>query len=147
MYILYIDDSIITAPTLKEIDEAFQAIKSTDLNVTEEGDVQDFLGVNITRENDGSIHFKQPLLIKQILDDLRLHEIDGRIREIPAKASKILSRHSHSTPHDRPFNYRSIIGKLGYLEKGSRPELAYIIHQCARFRVSPKIEHARALRW
>ena len=58
-----------------------------------------------------------------------------------------MSRHTNSKPHDQSFNYRSIIGKLGYLEKGSRPEIAYIVHQCARFSISPKVEHTRAIRW
>ena len=33
------------------------------------------------------------------------------------------------------------------MKNGSRPEIAYIVHQCARFSVAPKIEHARAIRW
>ena len=48
IYIIHTDDSIITAPTLDEINEAITAIKLTSLGVTKEGDVQDFLGVNIT---------------------------------------------------------------------------------------------------
>jgi len=146
IYILYTDDSILTGPSSAEIEEAVQAIKSTKLDVTEEGDVNDFLGVNITRCDDGTIHFRQPLLIETILKDLGLQE-DGKNRVIPAKSSAILSRHTQSQPHDQSFNYRSIIGKLGYLEKGSRPEIAYIVHQCARFSTSPKIEHTKAIRW
>lgn len=129
---MYTDDSIITAPTEQEMNDAVAAIKSTKLHVTEEGDVQDFLGVNITRHTDGNIEFKQPLLIQTILDDLRLDEHEhGKIRDTPSKASSILKRHQNSTSHDNSFNYRSVIGKLGYLEKGSRPEIAYIVHQCA----------------
>jgi hypothetical protein len=33
-----------------------------------EGDIQDFLGVNIDRKDDGSIHLTQPHLIDQILE-------------------------------------------------------------------------------
>lgn len=72
---------------------------------------------------------------------------DVKGKSIPAQSSKILSRHSNSTPHDQSFNYKSILGKLGYLEKGSRPEIAYIVHQCARFSTSPKTEHSKAIRW
>ena len=146
IYILYTDDSIITGPSISEIDEAINAIKKTQLQLTEEGDVQDFLGVNITRNDDGSIKFHQPLLIDGILRDLKLPQ-DGKIRETPAQSSSILTRHHSSKDHDQSFNYRSILGKLGYLEKGSRPEIAYIVHQCARFSIHPKIEHARAIRW
>ena len=35
---------------------------------------------------------------------------------------------------------------LNYLKKGSRPGIAYIVHQCARFSVDPKVEHRKALR-
>ena len=45
------------------------------------------------------------------------------------------------------FHYRSVLGKLNYREKGSRPDIAYITHQCARFLSCPKKEHAEAIRW
>ena len=76
---MYTDDSIITGHTEKDINEAIQAIKTTNLDVTEEGDINDFLGVNIKRNTDGSILFRQPLLIDSILRDLRL-ESDGKSR-------------------------------------------------------------------
>jgi hypothetical protein len=37
-----------------------------------EGDIQDFLGININRKKDGSIHLSQPQLIEGTLKDLRL---------------------------------------------------------------------------
>jgi hypothetical protein len=40
-----------------------------------------------------------------------------------------------------------VIGKLNYLEKGSRSDISYIVHQCARFSTDTKTEHAQALRW
>ena len=146
IYVLYTDDSIITAPTNALIQAAINDIKTTGLNMTDEGSIEDFLGVNITYLKDGSIHFHQPHLIDQILHDLNIQE-NTSTKEIPAKSSKILSRHSSSSHHDDSFNYKSIIGKLGYLEKGSRPDIAYIAHQCARFSTAPKKEHANALRW
>ena len=146
LYVLYTDDTIITAPSIKLIDEAIEAIRSTGLEVTDEGTIEDFLGVNITRKRDNTIHLHQPHLIDQILNDLHMDKTVAT-KEIPAQSSTILSRHSSSPEHDKSFSYRSIIGKLGYLEKGSRPDIAYIVHQCARFSVLPKIEHAKAIRW
>ena len=43
MYALYIDDSILGAPTCQELDEAIKAIKDTKLQITLEGDLTDFL--------------------------------------------------------------------------------------------------------
>ena len=83
----------------------------------------------------------QPHLIDQIMKDLRLDEEKVKVKETPALTSKILSRHTSSDNHDGHFDYRSIIGKLNYLEKGTRSDIAYITHQCARFTSDPKREH------
>ena len=40
-----------------------------------------------------------------------------------------------------------MIGKLNYLEKCTRPDIAYAAHQCAGFTENPKVEHAKAVRW
>jgi transposase InsO family protein len=147
MYILYTDDSILAGPDEKEIDQIIKDMKKAKLDITIEGDLQDFLGVNIDRKEDGSIHLTQPHLIDQILKDLRLDGETVTGKTVPASSSKILSRHSSSEPFDNSFNYKSVIGKLNYLEKGSRSDIAYITHQCARFTQDPKMEHGQALRW
>ena len=46
-------------------------------------------------------------------------------------------------PH---FNYRSVIGKLNFLKKSTRLDLAYAVHQCAQFSSDPKQSHADAVR-
>jgi hypothetical protein len=89
----------------------------------------------------------QPHLIDQILDDLRLNNDNVSEKITLATSSKLLSRHSDSEPFDNSFDYRSVIGKLNYLEKSSRSDIAYIIHQLARFSSDPKKEHGQALRW
>ena len=47
IYILYTDDSILFGPTQKEIDDCIKAIQVAGLKITVEGDIKDFLGVNI----------------------------------------------------------------------------------------------------
>jgi hypothetical protein len=42
--------------------------------------------------------------------------------------------------------YRSIIGNLNYLEKSTRPDIAYAVHQCARYSSCPKYEHGKAVK-
>ena len=147
MYVLYTDDSILAGPDENEINQIIEDMKRVKLDITVEGDLQDFLGVNIDRKEDGSIHLTQPHLIDQILKDLRLDADNVAVKSTPASSSKILSRHDDSEPFDNSFNYRSIIGKLNYLERGSRSDIAYIVHQCARFAVNPKKEHGDAIRW
>lgn len=147
VYLLYTNDSILAGPNRKEIDDAIADIKRAKLQITEEGNIQDFLGVHISRKEDGTVHLTQLHLIDTILKDLLLDREGTNGRSIPAPLSKLLSRHTNSPDFDNSFNYRSVIGKMNYLEKGSRSDIAYAVHQCARFSSAPKKEHGEAVRW
>ena len=137
MYALYIDDSLLGAPTRHELDVAIAAIKDAKLQITLEGDLADFLGVKIERKTPNETIFTQPHLIDDILNDLGLqHAKDGK--ETPAASSKILTRNNNGAYHDKSFQYRSIIGKLNYLVKAIRPDISFATHQCAHYASDPK---------
>ena len=86
MYALYIDDSILGAPTQKELEAAIKPIQDAKLQITLEGDLADFLGVKIERKSPNEIIFTQPHLIDDILNVLGLkHAKDGK--ETPAASS------------------------------------------------------------
>lgn len=147
MYVLYTDDSIIVGPTMEEIDDCIQAIKAQRLNITVEGDLADFLGVEIKRHSDGTIHLTQPHIISQILKDVHLDKDNVLTKMTPAASSKILGKHRDSSDFDGHFDYRSVIGKLNFLERSSRPDISYAVHQCARHSANPKKEHGQAVIW
>ena len=75
VYVLYTDDSIITGPDQGEINQVIKEIQDAGLNITVEGTIKDFLGVNIEKQKDGTIEFTQPHLIDKVLSALRL---DGK---------------------------------------------------------------------
>jgi Reverse transcriptase (RNA-dependent DNA polymerase) len=147
MYVLYTNDSILAGPYRNDIEQVITDIQLANLNITMEGDIQDFLGINISRQEDRSIHLSQPQLIKGILKDLRLNGNNTKIKSTPSLSSRILTKHEDSEDFDGSFDYWSIVGKLNYLEKGTRADISYISHQCARFAVEPKKEHGEAIRW
>ena len=146
VYILYTDDSIIAASDKQAIHDTIQQIKRSSLEITIEGDIRDFLDINITRQDD-QYYLTQPQLIQSILYDLQLTNEKVNTKEIPMALSRILHRHSKSPKFDGNFNCRSIIGRLNYLEKASRPGLSYAVHQCCRFSADPKLEHGAAVKW
>ena len=146
MYILYTDDSIIAAPKKSQVEEVMRDIEAAGLKITREGNVQDFLGINIEKKGKRKIKMSQPNLTRQILKALRLDE-ESKGKNIPAASSKVLTRHPSSEEFDGSFNYRSVIGQLNYLEKGTRMDIAYQAHQCARYTENPKVEHGKAVKW
>ena len=115
------------------------------LNITILGDVNDFLGVHVSKEQDGRIHVSQPHLIDQIIKTT--FQTNAKPKPTPAKSSAILWRHRSLASHTPEFNYRTVIGKLNYLERGSRSDISYATHQCARFCSDPKHPHVEAVRW
>ena len=44
------------------------------------------------------------------------------------------------------WSYSSVVGMLLYLAANSRPEIAYVVHQCARFTHNPKASHGAAVK-
>ena len=86
IYLLYTDDSILFAPTQKEVDKCIADIQETGLNITVEGNVKDFLGVNIERRPDGTVKFSQPHLINKILKALQI-DATTTPKDMPAASS------------------------------------------------------------
>jgi hypothetical protein len=108
--------------------------------------VEDFLGVNIsTNQANGTMEFTQPQLIKSIIADLNLQSTSKTCRT-PAVVNQVLHANSDSQAHNEQWHYRSVIGKLNYLEKSSRPDISFAVHQCARFCSDPKVEHTAAVK-
>lgn len=71
-YIFYTNDSILASPFNEEIDQVVKDLKKAKLNVTDEGDIKDFLRVNIDKQQDGSVKLTQPHLVDKILKDLNM---------------------------------------------------------------------------
>ena len=45
------------------------------------------------------------------------------------------------------FHCHSIIDKSNYLKKGTKSDISYITHQCAKFYENPKESHTKARKW
>ena len=145
MFIFYIYDSIIAVPNQKDLDDVVSDLNKSNLGVTVEGILEDFLGVNIDRRKYGSIHLTQPHLIEQIVKDLEQENPKTNSKSTPAQPSKILHSHKQSETFDKSFHYRSVVGKLNYLEKCCRLDISCTKHQCACFSLKPKRQHTTYL--
>ena len=64
----------------------------------------------------------------------------------PSLSTIPLHKDANGQPMTNEFNYRSVIGKLNFLEKSTRPDIAYAVHQCARFSADQKQSHADAVK-
>ena len=147
MCVLCTDDSVLAGPDKEELQQVMADIKKAGLDATEEGDIEDFLGVNIDQVDDETFDLSQPHLIEQILCDLNLDGENAQAKETPSPMSRVLGAHESSPTFDGHFHCRSVLGKPNCLEKCSRPDIARATHQCARFSSNPRKEHGEAVKW
>ena len=65
------------------------------VNIAIEGNIRDFLGINIEQVGD-TYRMTQPQLIKKILMDLHLDTLNVKAKDVPMASSRILHRHGDS---------------------------------------------------
>ena len=140
---VYVDDAILTGPSKEELEQAYDELDS-EFSISYEGDLSDYLGVHIERTENGGIKLTQSKLIETIIKDMNLLE-RTKPRRTPAKSSLILNSGADKKDHLANWKYRSIIGKLNFLEKSTRPDIGYAVHNCARFMENPKENHTEAI--
>ena len=145
--LVYVDDCILMDITNSVIDEAVCALRSSKQNFTIEDEVAvgDFLVVRINRHNDGTITLTQSQLIDSIITDLNMKD-STKTRLIPACSSRLLHKDTDRESTEVNFHYRSMIAKLNFLEKSTRPDISVNVHQCARFQDNLKKSHLQAVR-
>jgi hypothetical protein len=90
----------------------------------------EYLGVKVTTLSTGQITLTQPHLIDSIISDMGFKD-NTKEKPTPAPSTALLNCNIDGSSHDESWDYRSIIGKLNFLEKSTRPDIAFAVHQCA----------------
>lgn len=141
LILLYVDDCLIFSQTTDVIDDLLNTLQSTYV-IGEQGTVQDFLGLRISTDSDGALHFQQEGLINSIISDLHLTDSASK----PTPAVHVLHPDERGAPREELWNYRSIIGKLNFLAHMTRPDISMAVHNCARFSAKPTSLHEQAIK-
>ena len=146
----YVDDCIVASPSMDKINEFVQSMKDGPENfvLTDEGEVDKFRGIEITKHEESSFELSQPFLIERILRVLGLFDNEFKVDANPAMTptfQSLLHRDLAGKPRRKPWKYRAVIGMLNYLQGHSRPDIAIAVHQCARFSANPMLSHEKAV--
>ena len=145
LIVTWVDDAIIIARDHKTAEDVFQQVKATGFDLDKEGehgDLAGYLGIDLGKEADGSIHMTQTGLIERIIEALGLEAANPK----HTPATETLGRHLDSPQFRGTFNYRSVVGMLMYLGNSTRPDISLAVHQCARYSHDPREAHAKALK-
>ena len=148
MVVVYVDDTIICGPEAKEIEKLI-----TDLGVGEdehrevfelrdEGNVGDFLGIRIEKQG-VSYQLTQKGLTEKVIKTACMEECNSKPTPV---LEEPLAKDTDGDPFTEEWKYSEVVGMLLYLANNSRPDIAYAVHQCARFTHDPKHSHGEAVK-
>ena len=138
----YVDDVLFFSKTDSNIDGKIKVLQDKGYKMTVEDDVYAFLGVEIHRQEDGSIEMKHQGLIDKVL--LTCGMKNCNTKATPCNSDP-LGTDVNGVPVTGKFEYASAVGMLMYLCSNTRPDIQYAVHQCARFSHFPKKSHEDAI--
>jgi hypothetical protein len=152
--LVYVDDCLIFCEsksladtTIKNLMKNFDLTDEGELGIESGEGVSSYLGVQVIyNKMNGTIELKQPFLISRIIEALGDAVKDANIKRTPAEYKKVLHRDENGPERKQDWNYRSLIGMLNYLAASSRPDIAFAVHQAARFSANPKLIHEQAVK-
>ena len=90
--------------------------------------MEEYLGILIDQNKDGTFRMSQPRLIDRIIDSMPSMN-DARGVKIPTASGTILTRDLNGKARQEHWNYRLVIGMLNYLVNYTHPALAFSVHQ------------------
>eukprot|EP00956_Cyclotella_meneghiniana_P035535 scaffold115810_cov49-Cyclotella_meneghiniana.AAC.1 len=143
--IMYVDDLLIYSRNRDSIDSLISTLQDDGIKLREEGEAEGFLGVDIKRTKSGVSLTQTDGLIKRIISALGMDSAYTSKKDTPAEVAP-LPKDADGIPADRTIHYASVIGMLLYLSGHSRPDIAYAVHQCARYTFKPTTRHVAALK-
>jgi len=145
--VCWVDDCLFFSKSEKSIDRIIASIddeKASDrLQLNIEDSVAGFLGIDLHRNTDGSIELKQIGLTERILRVMGLE--DCKADKTPCETTP-LGADKDGAPCEESWSFASVVGMMMYLASNSRPDIAYAVHQCARFSHNPRHSHEVALK-
>ena len=132
IFIVYVNDGIFASHISSAIDKAIQDLRYDNFDIKDQVDICDCLGINLTKLPDGRVKLPQPVIIDHIIKDVKLPRRSTCV-STPVKSTRILRGDLTAPSFEGRFNYRSVIGKLNFLEKSTCADISYATHQVAQF--------------
>ena len=139
--LVYVDDIIVTGTSSTFIKQLISNLHSK-FSLTQLGQLDYFLGIEVHHLSDGSLHLTQSKYIR----DLLLHAGMAEAKPISSPMVTGCKLTKHGSDHfGEPTLYRSIVGALQYLTI-TRPEIGFSVNRVCQFMSQPLETHWMAVK-
>ena len=148
---VYVDDLTIASNSKTAISQ-LKSDLTTHFKLRDLGPTEFILGIKVERDRPKrTIYLSQAAYIQSILDEFLINPGDWNSVVTPMMENAKLSKKGCAkTPEElqkaKDSRYGEIIGKLIYLMRCSRPDIAYAVGVLCRFMINPGPSHIAALK-
>ena len=144
--VVYVDDVLFFGPDESEMERVIQELQTDGFELKREKNGDDtaysFLGIEL-QQTEGEIKLTQHGLIKKFLNLVNMQDCNPS--KTPCNVAP-LGTNANGPRHNEPWEYASAVGMLMYLAGNAHPEIAFAVHQCARFTHAPRATHSLAVK-
>ena len=147
--VVYVDDTIFATKDTADLDAEIKALgistseQQHTFALRDEGEISAFLGIQIKKTGRNEFFLTQTGLIDKVLEATKMTHCNGC--DTPATVDP-LHADKDGAPFAETWRYDSIIGMLMYLAGNTRPDIAYAVHQAARFTHGARNSHASGIK-
>jgi hypothetical protein len=138
--LLYVDDLLMSAKT-QEICDSLISEFNAHFKLKNLGKASLFIGWKLSVRND-ELHINQESKVLEIIEKYEM--LNSNVSKTPMQANLKLSKSILDEECD--FPYRSLIGSLNYIARGTRPDIMFAVYYLARFQSCYSAEHVSALK-
>lgn len=142
LLILYVDDGIVMSSDITVIDEVLSKLqKQFEITVS---DVNYFVGMQITQNEDGSIFVSQEQYIKQTINRFKMS--DANPVSTPGDSHVNLSYDESKVLEENDVPYRQAVGSLMFSAICTRVDIAHSVGVVSRYLNNPTISRWNAVK-
>ena len=138
--LVYVDDILISGPDVTDIELMIELI-GRKYSCTRLGQVTEYLGLQIHRDDkQRTMTICQRKMVQKIVQS---HSNLIKPEKMPAPGGQVLEREEDGKLCDEK-RYRSLVGKLLYLSKMTRPDITTAVRELSQYLSKPEDKHWQA---
>ena len=145
--ILCVNDITILGSSLDKINDLKKSL-SSQCEMTDLGEIQSYLGVNITRDHASCImEINQTDYIKSIVERFGMIDSNPVYTPLPSGCEAHLVKYEDQASAAEIKQYQQIIGLLLSVQIGSQPEISFTIGCLSQYASNPSKHHYRLAKY
>ena len=112
--------------------------------LTDQGQLEYYLGVEISRLNENTLVLHQTAYAKKILNNFNMSDCNSAKTPLPRDMNLSLMDSPDEVDPRLQSEYRAIVGSLMYLYQWTRPDLGFAVTFLSRYLHKPGEKHPQA---